>query len=820
MKIGKKLLIPILSLGLLFSANSGISYASAIDKMTEEDWEHIEYPQYSDPSQYDNETWYVPNDPEETKINWIEEVKKQQYGMGENKTVLIDRDLNKVTINKIDDEGNPVKGVTFRIYWTKEDMENDKNYVKDDKDENAKVFHVLEGTTNEEGKLTFNLSKDPNKNDEEFKEDFKYYGFYVKETKVPAGYELSDEYIYFYKDNGVRFLGEMEPDKMKFIYKNEDGKEVKKENPGKEDDNINAYLEGLIDIWGSFNRDTSWLVFNDNGVEKLVAKKPLIEGKSWESLNNAGLVYGDKTRITINKKVYKVRLMRAYNESIGINDDHNWSYKDTNHINATKGSEWNRLILPLIDPTDDKKRSYLKGSNGRYGSNSEYFVEKNMPTLANYSWWGDFGGCGASYDCYGVFSQYGVHRWMQETGYNGSQYRALRGSYDDSSVAAHAFSKKHDGSSSYIGWLPVLEEVKEKPFKLYAAEGWVKDAGNEPKLTKNVKEEELSENIGGNNFSTGYDELGNFYTEWKYGNDSEGPFVNSDNPKDKERTVKFFGEIKVKDLEVKDADGNDIPENKTLNTYLQGLIPESVDKDDKKINVDFNKGTNWLVFNDNGVEKLVAKKPLKHSISWNELYNAGVVFGTDTTKEKLKDEADFTHSNYNSSNVLRTNKDYKQGKGKDKSYEHQYVEINGNKYIVRLMRSYSDEVPINNREETFGQYDKIKGSEWNRLILPLISDGRSGTNAKKYVETNMPILANYSWWKDFGGNTKISNNMDQTYYGVYRWMQESGYDGSLYRAVRGRGISYGAAAYSSSGYPSDISSSRGWLPVLERVDNN
>ena len=789
MKTKNKWLIPILSLGLLFTANSEISYADTTDGMDK-------YYQMIDngkilPPQYEDKGGKLMTDKIPKPEDWKKEIEKQQYGMGSDNTVLIDRDLNKVTINKKDDEGNPVKGVTFKIYWTQEDMDNNRN-------------PVLEGITNEDGELAFDLSKDLSKN-EDFKENFKYYGFYVKETDAPKGYKIAeDEYIYFYKDNGVRFLGEISPKDMKVTSINQNSKEQTLDS----NKNVNEELQRLTTAGYDFKSNTNWLVFNDNGIEKLVAKKPLKYDISWNALNSAGLVFGNKTRITINNKTYKIRLMRGFNESTGVNDPNNWDYGKTDYQNHVKGSEWNRLILPLIDPTgDDSNTGYNSGTNGRYGDDTRDFVEKNMPTLANYSWWKDFGGNSNNFGSYSKGSNYGVYRWMQDNR-NGS--RAFRGENISHGAATDSNSDYPYYSINIMGWLPVLEEVKEKPLKLYAAKGWLNKDGEKAILNSEV--EETSDNIGGSNFDEGKDDIG-YYTSWKYGENED--IQNNEELKElyKGREVKFYGEIKVDDLEVKDGEGNDIPEDKTLNTYLQDVLTKDVGEK-------FNEDTNWLVFNDNGTEKLVSKKPLKHSIAWNSLYNAGVVFGEDTTKEKLKDEANFTDSTYNHSNISLKNKDYDKGKGKDKSYEHQYVEINGNKYIVRLMRTYSDDTPINDRTKKFGQYEKTKGSERNRLILPLIGSdkGRSGSNSKKGVENNMPTLANYSWWKDFGGNSDESGKyIKGKNYGVWRWAQETGYDGSRYRAFRGLSSSDIFAAHSGSYFPGDYG---GWLPVLERVDNN
>lgn len=115
-----------------------------------------------------------------------------------------------------------------------------------------------------------------------------------------------------------------------------------------------------------------------------------------------------------------------------------------------KGSEWNRLILPLIDPpVDDATIEYKKGINGRYGPRTKGLVEKNMPTLANYSWWADFGG-----------GNKGSERWTQEKVYSLVQYRTNRGNDTINDAAASTRKPSPKYSSFSTGWLPVCERVE------------------------------------------------------------------------------------------------------------------------------------------------------------------------------------------------------------------------------------------------------------------------------------------------------------------------------------------------------------------------
>lgn len=271
--------------------------------------------------------------------------------------------------------------------------------------------------------------------------------------------------------------------------------------------------------------------------------------------------------------------------------------------------------------------------------------------------------------------------------------------------------------------------------------------------------------------------------------------------------VRFLGEIAPKDMKVYSINQNEeekeLNPNWTVNEELQKLVDRGTS---------FNKDTNWLVFNDNGKEKLIAKKPLKHSIDWNSLYNAGVVFGQEGIDDLIN--ADFTDSVYDGL------KDRGKGKDTSKTYEPTYVTLNGKKYIVRLIRAYSDDIPINDRTNKIGQYEKTKGSEWHRLILPLIEDGRYGSGSEGWIEKNMPTMANYSWWTSFGGNSNSLGNYNKdSDYGSYRWSQEAGYHGVRFRTVCGRFSQDRAAANIYNNYTYSYNKRTGWLPVLEKVDD-
>ena len=407
-----------------------------------------------------------------SKEEWIESVESQAVGGGD-KTLLISKKKKAIKIKKTDKKGKPLKGVVFKMYMNKENALND-------------IYVLDTQTTNEDGIVRF-------------KHLPPYYGACIKESQTLENYQIRNEekdIISVYRDNNVRFLGEIEPKNMKVTSINQNG--IEKTLASSK--NTNQELQSLTNEGENFNDTTNWLVFNDNGKEKLVAKKPIKYAVFWNSLYKAGVVFGKEgiddlknadfsktwfynsemgidsgkgkgtpktykpTYITVNGKKYIVRLIRGYNDNVNINNHPRVDRDSTDHYNAIKGSEWNRLILPLIDPTyDDSNGGYHNGTNGRYGGKSKMFVERNMPTLANYSWWTDFGGKNNSSGNYTKSRGYAAYRWTQETGYDDiSEDRILRGSSTFYYGADYISSDNPNyfGSENYTkGWLPVLELV-------------------------------------------------------------------------------------------------------------------------------------------------------------------------------------------------------------------------------------------------------------------------------------------------------------------------------------------------------------------------
>lgn len=328
-------------------------------------------------------------------------IKKSKVRGGGVNTVLVNKNKKTVTLNKVNKNNEPIKGVKFSVFYYEKDAKENKNVIKSKK-------------TDSNGRRTFTLPD--------------YYGVFIKETETPKSYKISDEIIHVYKDNGVRFIGEKKVSDFK-IAEAKEGQDLNKylQSLIENDTNINIYGDGMGPK--DFNDQIDRLVFNDNGIEKLIPKKSLKHTISWDNIKAAGLVDGKKT-VTIDRKTYKIRLM--------------------DESNTQKDSEWDRMMLPLVG-IDGKERN-KSSAFGRFNIDSFEEYMKNMPILANYTWWRDFGGYSLGSSC-----------WTQKTrSYMGPLEATFRG--DRSSMAySHYY---HTGSFNsmynvyYFGWLPVLEEVK------------------------------------------------------------------------------------------------------------------------------------------------------------------------------------------------------------------------------------------------------------------------------------------------------------------------------------------------------------------------
>lgn len=252
-------------------------------------------------------------------------------------------------------------------------------------------------------------------------------------------------------------------------------------------------------------------------------------------------------------------------------------------------------------------------------------------------------------------------------------------------------------------------------------------------------------------------------------------------------------------------------------TYKE--LKEKVEKDGKMVGTalelggdDFSGGS-WLKFTDakykdaNGNPRIffVAKKPITNNVSWEELFNAGVVYGPDKINPDgtVKDDAEI-----------------------DSNYKGKIIKIKKGKYIVRLMRGISNDLSGTEHETEVSNFTKLDavGSEWNRSIIPTIMENR-GTD--EFLEEELGMFGNfktfiYDWFEDLtlgasdfyvhGGYHEGSVGFK----GQYSWCQEKSGEGDCF--LRGSSLNAEAAAGVSLKKASSKDDSLGWRPVLELIE--
>lgn len=175
----------------------------------------------------------------------------------------------------------------------------------------------------------------------------------------------------------------------------------------------------------SQNSDCGWLKFSYMGKVEFVAKKTIRHAISWDNINAANAVTGQRT-INIGGKAYKIRLMKGKTE--GKQSDSS-SFQG----NINKGSEWNKLMLPI---------------HQKAPSNWNYKNNVSSPTENWHLGYTD----NDLYTTYQVGN--GTYCWCQEYG-ESTTYRLIRGSYG----VSHAASYYPSHGENLCGWRPVLELV-------------------------------------------------------------------------------------------------------------------------------------------------------------------------------------------------------------------------------------------------------------------------------------------------------------------------------------------------------------------------
>ena len=175
----------------------------------------------------------------------------------------------------------------------------------------------------------------------------------------------------------------------------------------------------------SQNSTAGWLKFALDDKILFVAKKPIRYTISWNNINAADCVYGNKT-VVIGGLTYKVRLMKG-----ALTDPSLYDAADR----GTIGSEWNRLMLPVHvnAPSSWAHPAYVASPTKDWGID---YTDEDLLTHSTYG--------------YGSFS------WCQEVSNTSASDRILRGS----SGVPYCYAGPSSSAGVGLGWRPVLEYVE------------------------------------------------------------------------------------------------------------------------------------------------------------------------------------------------------------------------------------------------------------------------------------------------------------------------------------------------------------------------
>lgn len=179
-----------------------------------------------------------------------------------------------------------------------------------------------------------------------------------------------------------------------------------------------------------------WLKFALDGKILFRPRKAIRHSISWNAINEANCVYGGSNGKTVTKngKQYRVRLMRG-----ALTDPSRYGDSDR----GAKGSEWNRLMLPIHEKAINKNWY------------NPAYVEDNVPI-----WNHNFGtGSNGMYSDVDLMTYAGhgngSFSWCQESQNTNASNRVRRGG---DGVASAGTAGAHLGTASF-GWAPVLELV-------------------------------------------------------------------------------------------------------------------------------------------------------------------------------------------------------------------------------------------------------------------------------------------------------------------------------------------------------------------------
>ena len=194
--------------------------------------------------------------------------------------------------------------------------------------------------------------------------------------------------------------------------------------------------------------------------------------------------------------------------------------------------------------------------------------------------------------------------------------------------------------------------------------------------------------------------------------------------------------------------------------------------------------SDWLKFASNGQVILVPKLTFRHSVSWEQIYQAGAVYGDDTNGS-------------NPSGAARL--------------QDAVVTVDGFDYRVRLLRGAGADPTVQGADGLWYGYDidLSHGSEWNRLLYPIHSGVH--TDANNPTTHSDPNATPFGSWASYSDADLLVHNSFGN--GSYSWCQETNGDNTDNRVIRG----YNGVSFFFRNTATATNAFYGWRPALELV---
>lgn len=196
-------------------------------------------------------------------------------------------------------------------------------------------------------------------------------------------------------------------------------------------------LSELVDFKAGklMEEDKGWLVFYFKGEIVYIPQHPIRYNVSWEDINQAGLVYGDKN-VEVGDNVYTISLMTG-GKSDPLDDVEYWNAdaEREQELDLGNGSMWNELMYRVHQDIPGVTDKGDTGSGGpQHGENWDNLTDEDL----NINW---------------DKCPKGALTWTQETSTNATTHCVHRGYYRLAYLGRA--TSTHAGTSH--GWRPSLK---------------------------------------------------------------------------------------------------------------------------------------------------------------------------------------------------------------------------------------------------------------------------------------------------------------------------------------------------------------------------